>query len=61
MGTVLDGRLVLCSLEEEPTSFFTPPGNSWRGSLEIDEAACLALRGLRSHTAAPIAVQNETL
>lgn len=32
-----------------------------RGSLEIDEAACLALRGLRSHTAAPIVVQNETL
>ena len=32
-----------------------------RGSLEIDEAACLALYGLRSHTAAPIVVQNETL
>lgn len=26
----------------------------------MDEAACLALRGMRSHTAAPI-VQNETL
>lgn len=32
-----------------------------RGSLEIDEAACLASVVLRSHTAAPIVVQNETL
>lgn len=39
-SSVLDVKLALCFLEEEATSFFTPPGNS---GVEINEAACLAL------------------
>ena len=40
MGTVLDGRLALCSLEEEPTSFFTRRETPWW--LRRDVWGCLS-------------------